>query len=67
MEQEARRRGWVKPGEIALSVIGSDPDPYSAPAKPNDAVRTASSVSDRIRAAVDTCLAVFGGGRARAQ
>jgi hypothetical protein len=60
LEQEARRRGWVLPGEVALSPIL--PPAEELPPTPDEPVLTASvTVSDRIRAAVDTCLAVFGG------
>jgi hypothetical protein len=61
IEQEARRRGWVKPGEVALSIVAAD--------EPRAAARVAGapaeapvhqSVADRIRSAVDTCLAVLG-------
>lgn len=69
IEQEARRRGWVMPGEVALSIVVPEAPAEavaSAPA-PQKAVRTASadherSIADRIREAVDTCLAAFGGG-----
>jgi len=69
IEQEARRRGWVKPGEVALSIVVPDapPEVKVAAAKPAVHTRTASadhsrSIADRIRAAVDNCLAAFGGG-----
>lgn len=69
IEREARRRGWVKPGEVALSIVTPDVEPETAvaAAKPLAPTRTASadqprSIADRIRAAVDTCLAAFGGG-----
>lgn len=71
VEQEARRRGWVRPGEVALSIVVPEPEPVAvADAKLHKPVQTASaddrvSVADRIRAAVDTCLAVFGGTRTR--
>jgi cell division protein FtsB len=68
IEREARRRGWVKPGEVALSIVTPEVAPETAVAagKPMP-TRTASadhprSIADRIRAAVDTCLAAFGGG-----
>ncbi|MGV3721061.1 MAG: FtsB family cell division protein [Actinomycetota bacterium] len=68
IEREARRRGWVKPGEVALSIVTPEVAPETAVAagKPLS-TRTASadhprSIADRIRAAVDTCVAAFGGG-----
>jgi hypothetical protein len=68
VEQEARRRGWVKPGEVALAFKTAD-QPAEAPkdevaAEPvrTALAETSPSVSDRIRAAVDTCLSVFGSG-----
>jgi hypothetical protein len=71
IEQEARRRGWVKPGEVALSIVVPDaPAPAAVASTGRKAsVRTAASehsrsISDRIREAVDTCLAAFGGGAA---
>jgi len=65
-EQEARRRGWVKEGEVALSVVAPEPLPEE-PTVDRTPIRTAAapSISSRIQSAIDTCLAVFGGGRAR--
>ncbi|MCC2668028.1 MAG: hypothetical protein K0Q72_499 [Armatimonadetes bacterium] len=70
IEQEARRRGWVRPGEVALSIVVPDAPPETVAAtKATKPLQTASSdrgsVADRIRAAVDTCLAVFSGPRTR--
>lgn len=68
IEREARRRGWVKPGEVALSIVTPEIAPKTAIVRGNSMpTRTASadhprSIADRIRAAVDTCLAAFGGG-----
>ena len=58
-EQEARRRGLVRMGEVPMSFVMPEgaPAPAAAPApRPR-------SVAERIRAAVDTSLAVFGGAR----
>lgn len=64
VEQEARRRGWVRPGEVALAI--AQPDPPPPPPKVNkQPVRTAAAhpvtFSDRVQTVLDTCLAVFGG------
>jgi cell division protein FtsL len=66
IEQEARRRGWVKPGEVALAIVRPDAEPAQK-AKPEEKpVKTASaSVSERIQSVLDTCLAVFGPSRTR--
>jgi cell division protein FtsB len=69
IEQEARRRGWVMRGEVALSIVTPETpaEPVAATPAPQP-VRTASakdeqrSIADRIREAVDTCLAAFSGG-----
>jgi hypothetical protein len=72
VEQEARRRGWVLPGQVALAII--EPEAASGGA-PHDSTRDRRDgvtpppagdtrpLADRIREAVDTCLAVFGAGR----
>jgi len=65
VEQEARRRGWVKPGEVALSIVVPEPAPEAHVASVDKPVQTASaddhlSVADRIRTVLDTCLSVFG-------
>jgi cell division protein FtsB len=61
VEEEARRRGLVRHGEVALSIVSPEkPDPDDAKVASNGGAGRAS-VSARIRAAVDTCLAVFGG------
>lgn len=71
IEQEARRRGWVRPGEVALSIVVPDTvtEAKVAVARQTKPLQTASAdrltVADRIRAAVDTCLAVFSGPRTR--
>lgn len=67
VEQEARRRGWVRKGEVAMSVIQPETVPGAAPLKPaSKPLQTASaeqpaSLTDQFRTALDTCLAVFGG------
>lgn len=65
VEQEARRRGWVKPGEVALSIVIPEAAAESKLAGAGKPVQTASadarlSVADRIRTVLDTCLSVFG-------
>jgi hypothetical protein len=63
VEQEARRRGWVKPGEVALAIVRPEPEAPPAPKPQTPPVKTASaSVSQRIQSVLDTCMAVFGGG-----
>jgi cell division protein FtsB len=63
VEQEARRRGWVRPNEIALSVVlpeesaGESEAKRAVQAEDPEAPR---SISDRVRNAVETCLAVLG-------
>lgn len=70
IEQEARRRGWVRKGEIVITLV--EPEGAKPPAPPVKAtVEMASaagdsSVSSQIRRAVDTCLAVLGN-RSRGQ
>lgn len=61
IEQEARRRGWVKPGEIAISVVVPPEADEPGGAKKMPGKKARPAVADRIRGAVDTCLAVFGG------
>jgi hypothetical protein len=65
VEQEARRRGWVKPGEVALSLVSPEDSAAAEAAAVGARPEKARSVSvaDRIRDAVDTCLAVLGGRR----
>jgi hypothetical protein len=69
IEQEARRRGWVRPGEVALAIVAPEPaegaEGKPAEAPPPAAEPEPQSWADRIRSAVDTCLAVLGGGRKR--
>lgn len=65
IEQEARRRGWVKPGEVALSIV--QPEAPEAPPKMEaQPIQTAAvapmSFSDHVQSVLDTCLAVFGSG-----
>jgi cell division protein FtsB len=65
VEQEARRRGWVKPGEVALSIVVPETAPETRVAADGKPIQTASaddhlSVADRIRTVLDTCLSVFG-------
>lgn len=61
VEQEARRRGWVMPGEVALTiVVPQEADAAGAADKPQ-AEQAPKPFADRIRDAVATTLAVFGG------
>lgn len=65
VEQEARRRGWMKPGEVALSIVVPEPAAETQLASEGKPAQNASaadrlSISDRIRTVLDTCLAVFG-------
>jgi hypothetical protein len=70
IEQEARRRGWVHKGEIAITLVAPEgSQPEAVPAKPEVQVASAAgdtSISSQIRRAVDTCLAVLGN-RSRGQ
>ncbi|MBM3460201.1 MAG: hypothetical protein FJX77_16905 [Armatimonadetes bacterium] len=63
IEQEARRKGWVRPGEIAISVVqpAVESGPTAGPpgSRPT-AVSHSPTFSDRIRSVVETCLAVLG-------
>jgi cell division protein FtsB len=62
VEQEARRRGWVRPGEVALSIVRPEPEVAPATEPKAEPIKTASaSISDRIQSVLDTCLSVFGG------
>ena len=68
IEQEARRRGWVKPNEVALAI--AQPDPPANPVKPDTStIRTVTAhpltFSDRVQSVLDTCLAVFAPTRTR--
>jgi cell division protein FtsL len=65
MEQYARHLGYVKEGEVALAVVEKEPAQNTKPGGGNGALIRTASVSDRIRTAVDTCLAVFGGAPTR--
>lgn len=63
IEQEARRRGYVRENEVALTIV--QPEPPAAPPKiGTEPVQTAAarpvSFSDRVQSVLDTCLAVFG-------
>ena len=64
IEQEARKRGWVLPGEVALTITAHEPaGPVSHPvadAAEPAAARRAVTWIERLRDGVDTCLAVFG-------
>jgi len=60
VEQEARLRGWVRPGEVALAFEIPDKEPESLHLAERPSAPRQVAVADRIRAAVDTCLAVFG-------
>jgi cell division protein FtsB len=61
VEQQARRLGYVKPNEIALTIVLPDPPAMKPADKRLEPVRTAVNmpIADRIRSAVDTCLSVF--------
>lgn len=63
IEMEARRRGWVKEGEVALSPITPETAAPATPAPVSEQVVAADasgSVSARIRQSVDTIMAVLG-------
>lgn len=63
IEQEARRRGWVKPGEVALALVQPEtPEPpVTVDRKPVESASAESStLSERVQSVLDTCLAVFG-------
>ena len=66
LEQEARRRGWVKPGEVALSMVGSQEQLAPLPSASGVPGKAHQSWADRVRATIDTGLAVFGGSSAKA-
>jgi hypothetical protein len=78
IEQEARRRGWVFPGEVSLAIkrdsdsvdtdrldrIQLDTTDPAPQAEDRNPARPA--LADRIRLTLETCFAVFGGtGRPR--
>jgi len=62
-EQEARRRGWVLPGEVALTIVIPPVEPIKAhkPILARQPAGAPRAVADRLRDAVDTTLAVLGG------
>lgn len=67
VEQEARQRGWVMPGEVALAIVTSENGnvKMAADTTPPDGGATNTTrrdqpVAGRIQKAIDTCLAVFG-------
>ncbi len=63
IEMEARRRGWVRQGEVALSPITPESATPAVPPKTEASIAVAEapgSVSDRIRRSVDTIMAVLG-------
>ncbi len=64
-EEEARRRGYLRPHEIGIQFVLPEHMAAAAPAAAAGPVRARVSISERIRNAVDTCLANLGGGNAR--
>jgi cell division protein FtsB len=66
VEQEARHRGWVRPGEVALSVEVPDDAPTADVTEVMaEEPETEPAIADRIRDALETMLAVFGGSKKR--
>ena len=72
VEQQARRVGWVKPREVALAMLEpeSPAPPVEPGVKPGTKPAPAAKQPEKpkqfatqMREAIDTCLAVFGGGR----
>lgn len=69
VEQQARRAGYVKPNEVALAMLTPEsPAPAVEPgakpgAKPAAKPEKPKQFATQLREAIDTCLAVFGGGR----
>lgn len=66
IEQEARRKGWVREGEVAVNLV-LPPAPQrtqTASAAPVES-RDAQSVSTRLRSWLETCLAVLSPMRSR--
>lgn len=61
IEQEARRRGWVLPGETALSIVAPEESGAGAAGVKKKAPGTRVAISDQIRGGIDTVLAVLGG------
>jgi cell division protein FtsB len=63
IEQEARRRGYVLPGEVALSVVAPDPKEAAAGQAGKGAQSSAPpqpTILEKIGSAIESCLAVFG-------
>jgi hypothetical protein len=65
IEQEARRLGWTRPGEVALTLVQPETAPADAKPQPKPhsfetAAAQPSSVSDWFRTTVDSALAVLG-------
>ena len=64
IEQEARRLGWTRPGEVALTLVAPEATPSEVkPQQKPRSFETAAapvSVTDWIRTTVDSCLAVLG-------
>ncbi|MFN3650513.1 MAG: FtsB family cell division protein [Armatimonadota bacterium] len=60
VEQEARRRGWVRPGEVALFIVDSNAPEAEEVTVEEPAAPQRMSVADRIRTTLESCLAVFG-------
>lgn len=67
VEQEARQRGWVKPGEVALAIVTSENGSVRMAADPSPPDEVSGEVTGRdlpvagrIQKVIDTCLAVFG-------
>ncbi len=61
-EQEARRRGWVKRDEVAVGLVFHDASGTAVKsARGPEIASRGESFADRIRQAVESTLAVFGG------
>jgi hypothetical protein len=65
IEQEARRLGWTRPGEVALTLVQPETPPTDAKQTPKPhsfktAAAQPSSVSNWFRTTVDSALAVLG-------
>jgi cell division protein FtsB len=62
VEQEARRRGWVKANEVSIAMVTADGEASAAPiTAPVPKPVRPRSVADKLSAWVDTYLAVLGG------
>lgn len=65
IEQEARRLGWTRPGEVALTLVQPETPPVDGKQQPKPrsfetAAAQPASVSDWFRTTVDSALAVLG-------